>query len=416
MKQDEQKVPRILLSVYACSPEWGSEVGTGWHWVHALSKFFPLHVITEEGFRKSIEAHLSDFDGRFLPEFHYVDIGEQARTFFWTQGDWRFYKHYRNWQKKAYQTALKLHQIRHFDIVHQLGMIGFREPGYLWRLPGNHLFFWGPIGGMGEIPWSYLPSLGVKTGLIYGIKNILNLIQEYGHWRVRKAIRRADMLFAATIENQKCIRTILGKESVLLNETGAEPSRSSVRSSQNECLNIVWCGVMESRKALNLGLVAIQRLKQKKIPVKLHVLGGGHAEKRWHESLKTLNIEDFCVWYGKVEPVKVREVMDHADVMLITSIKEGTPHVLLEALESGLPVVCHNAWGMSSVVNDKCGILVPLKSPLKSVSGFFNALTRLALDKQLLKDLSQGAFARAKELSWDNKAKIMASFYLETSL
>lgn len=23
--------PRILLSVYACSPEWGSEVGTGWH-------------------------------------------------------------------------------------------------------------------------------------------------------------------------------------------------------------------------------------------------------------------------------------------------------------------------------------------------------------------------------------------------
>ena len=219
--------PRILLSVYACSPEWGSEVGTGWHWVLALSKFFPLHVITETGFRKSIEEHLSAFQGRFLPEFHYVDIGEKGREYFWRQGDWRFYRHYRVWQKKAFRTAETLHRAEPFDLVHQLGMIGFREPGYLWKLPGDFVFFWGPVGGMGEIPWSYLSMLGAKTGLLYFIKNCINIAQEYLLPRVRKAIRRADTIFAATVENKDCIAKIYHRDSILLNETGAEPHGKS---------------------------------------------------------------------------------------------------------------------------------------------------------------------------------------------
>ena len=307
--------PRILLSVYACSPEWGSEVGTGWHWVLALSKFFPLHVITETGFRKSIEEHLSAFQGRFLPEFHYVDIGEKGREYFWRQGDWRFYRHYRVWQKKAFRTAETLHRAEPFDLVHQLGMIGFREPGYLWELPGDFVLFWGPVGGMGEIPWSYLSMLGAKTGLLYFIKNCINIAQEYLLPRVRKAIRRADTIFAATVENKDCIAKIYHRDSILLNETGAEPHGKSGKKKRSGILQVVWCGIMESRKALNLGLAAVRELKQAGTPVKLHILGGGHAENRWRSLAEKLKIQDCCTWYGKVSPARVREVMEQAAII-----------------------------------------------------------------------------------------------------
>ena len=63
----------------------------------------------------------------------------------WNQGDWRFYKYYKEWQWKTYVIAKEIIQQHHIDIVHQLNMIGFREPGYLWKLGIPYL--WGPIGG-----------------------------------------------------------------------------------------------------------------------------------------------------------------------------------------------------------------------------------------------------------------------------
>ena len=104
--------------------------------------------------------------------------------------------------------------------------------------------------------------------------------------------------------------------------------------------------------------------------------------------------------------------MEQADVMLLTSVKEGTPHVLLEALEHGLPVICHNAWGMSSVVNEQCGRLIPLATPEQSIRAFANAMQELAKNSAELEKLSSGALARAEELSWDSKAAIMRDYYL----
>ena len=169
---------------------------------------------------------------------------------------------------------------------------------------------------------------------------------------------------------------------------------------------------MESRKALNLGLAAVRELKQAGTPVKLHILGGGHAENRWRSLAEKLKIQDCCTWYGKVSPARVREVMEQADVMLLTSVKEGTPHVLLEALEHGLPVICHNAWGMSSVVNEQCGRLIPLATPEQSIRAFANAMQKLSKNSAELEKLSSGALARAEELSWDSKAAIMRDYYL----
>lgn len=47
--------------------------------------------------------------------------------------------------RDAYKLACTLHQENPFDVAHQLGPIGFRNPGYLWKL--NCRTIWGPIGG-----------------------------------------------------------------------------------------------------------------------------------------------------------------------------------------------------------------------------------------------------------------------------
>ena len=86
---------RILASVFACGPKWGSEIGMGWNWVINLSQYCQLTVITENGFKEDIEEVLPYLDLKYIPIFHYVDIGDKGRILFMKQGSLKFYKYYK---------------------------------------------------------------------------------------------------------------------------------------------------------------------------------------------------------------------------------------------------------------------------------------------------------------------------------
>jgi hypothetical protein len=99
--QKTQKPLTVLVSVYACGPNWGSEVGMGWNWIMNLSNYCKLTVITEVGFKYDIESALKNQNLKYMPQFFYIDIGDRARELFWRQGDWRFYTYYKRWQWNA---------------------------------------------------------------------------------------------------------------------------------------------------------------------------------------------------------------------------------------------------------------------------------------------------------------------------
>ena len=107
----------------------------GWAWTRHLARHCDLTVITEEQFRGDLDRALQQVDAHERPVFHFISIGDEARAQFWRQGDWRFYRHYRRWQWEALLLARKLLAATDFDVVHQLNMIGYREPGFLWKLP-----------------------------------------------------------------------------------------------------------------------------------------------------------------------------------------------------------------------------------------------------------------------------------------
>lgn len=75
------------------------------------------------------------------------------------------------------------------DILHQLNMIGFREPGYLWKIK-EVPFVWGPIGGMELMPMEYLLGVPMKQRLFNYLKNIINQYQYLYSSRVHAAIQK----------------------------------------------------------------------------------------------------------------------------------------------------------------------------------------------------------------------------------
>lgn len=87
----------------------------------------------------------------------------------WNQGDWRFYFHYNKWQQKTLAIAKQIIKEQNIDIVHQLNMIGFREPGYLWKL--DKPFIWGPTNAKEAFPTAYLDDANWRKSLFIKTKN-----------------------------------------------------------------------------------------------------------------------------------------------------------------------------------------------------------------------------------------------------
>ena len=120
---------QILINAYAVNPDWGSEPGMGWNWVIHLAMHCKVHVITEGEWRENIERELARLPQAGNIVFHYLPVPEKIRRMCWDQGDWRFYRHYKKWQERAIALARRIMAENRIDVIHQLNMIGFREPG-----------------------------------------------------------------------------------------------------------------------------------------------------------------------------------------------------------------------------------------------------------------------------------------------
>ena len=107
----------ILVNAYAVSPIWGSEPGMGWNWVIHLAQYW----------RREIEAALAELPQRANLSFRYNPVSPRVRRMCWNQGDWRFYWHYRRWQRRTLRLARQIVASEHVDVIHQLNMIGFRK-------------------------------------------------------------------------------------------------------------------------------------------------------------------------------------------------------------------------------------------------------------------------------------------------
>lgn len=407
---------KILINAYACSPEMGSEPGMAWNWVSNLAKFCELYIITEGEFREKIEEVVPTLEQGKNMHFYYNPVSEEIRKMCWNQGDWRFYKYYREWQWKTYLMAKEICSSEHIDVLHQLNMIGFREPGYLWKLSKENgvPFVWGPVDAKDKFPVAYLDGASIKTKLFMRLKNFLTGIQLRYSGRVLKTARQASIIFSASSNSQRSFKKYMHIDSPLLNETGCYVQEHPITDkSQKETFDVLWVGKMDFRKQLSLALQTMAAIGDNKF--RLHIVGGGDSAF-YQQMAEGLGIADQCVWHGAVSHDEVQKLMQASDIFFFTSVAEGTPHVVLEAIGNNLPVVCFDTCGQGDAVNDKVGRKVALSNPAQSATDFAKLLNDLEHDRNLLKQLSENCKQRQNELSWEEKAKTMVEWYEKVKL
>lgn len=409
---------KILLSAFFCSPYRGGEAAVGWNVAVGLAKYHDVTVICGDMERSApTKVDLERFRAeQTMPEgltircLHAEGWTRLLHDLHTLPGCWHsYYLAYRLWQKQALRLAEQLNSESPFDIVHHLNIIGYREPGYLWQLGAP--FFWGPLTGAPQVPFSYLHDFGLNERIHWSIRNVLNKIQMRGQRRVRQAAGKAARIWTVSEEDSIMVRDLWDVSASGMIETGCQtPAANPPRGREpDQPLKVVWSGLFQGIKALPLLLRALALLD--KPDWSLDVLGAGPEERKWRKLTARLGLTARVRYHGFLPRAQALQVMDGGDLLVHSSVKEGTPHVVLEALSMGLPVVCHDCCGMSYAVTPECGIKVPLRDPETSVNGFKSAIQALRDDSALYHRLSAGALKRANELTWDNKVAALCAEY-----
>ncbi len=410
---------KVLLQAYACNPSKGSEEGVGWGWVQALARHHELHVITAEYHRRDIDRKATE-----CPQatngitFHYVPPR------WWHYGPNRFWRWvdgspvrplvnlvYSQWMRDAFRLAKDLHKTERFDLVHLLTYVGFRFPGQYWKL--DIPFVWGPIGGLEDMPWRLVPTLGPMGTLHYTVRNLINKAQKRWQPGPRRAFHKANgNVIAATSGIAREIRRWYGVDSHVICEIGPPPHIADTPTVRGpgEPFRIVWSGQHHPGKALPILLSALEGLPAN-LDWRLDVLGAGPSTPKWRRLATSLGIEPRCHWHGWLPREEALNVMRAGHLLAITSLKDLTSTVLLEAFGQGLPVVCPDHCGFTDAVTDDCGIRLEVDSPQQLARDMAAAIRRLVENESQRLRLAEGALRRILSFSWESKTEKVDEIY-----
>ncbi len=323
-----------------------------------------------------------------------------------------YYLSYNLWHRRAYRAAVRLHAEVGFDVVHQATRSGYREPGYLWRLDAP--FIWGPLGGTQSYPWRFLGEAGLKGARREIFRNVFNTLQLHLSLRVRRAAQRADAVLAGNSTIRRDLEGAFGIKTTTLLDTGlpGRARRGPRAATADRPLRLLWSGIVEPRKALTLLIKALARLPAE-ARYELRILGQGSQRRRCERLARELGVEPHCRWLGWVPLAQVTEQYDWADVFVFTSLQDTTGTVVCEALGAGLPVVCLDHQGVGDLVDDSCGVKISVTTPREVVAGLGAAISKLARDRDLCRQLGDGAVRRARRCEWSYLAERTVDVYRE---
>ena len=167
-------------------------------------------------------------------------------------------------------------------------------------------------------------------------------------------------------------------------------------------------GRLAEEKGFQFLLSAFARLVQENQNAILAIAGEGTERSALEKQARDLKITDNVRFLGYQE--NGRELFHAMDVFCLSSLREGLPNVLLEALASGVPCVATDLPGVLQVIDrtEEQGLLVPAAN----ADALYGALKQLLVDKSQREDLARAGRQRIIDrFSFRNRMKRIAEIY-----
>lgn len=147
-------------------------------------------------------------------------------------------------------------------------------------------------------------------------------------------------------------------------------------------------------------LVRVMAAVRERVPeVELVIVGEGYERERIMDEVRRHGAEEWISLPGRVTDQQLRDLYRRSWVAVSTSVREGWGMTLTEAAACGTPSVATDIAGHADAVAVGRSGLLHDRDP-----DLVDALVRVLTDEELRARLTEGALARAAELTWERTA------------
>jgi glycosyltransferase involved in cell wall biosynthesis len=220
-----------------------------------------------------------------------------------------------------------------------------------------------------------------RTPLYYGID--------------RWSLRRYEVVISVSDDlHQRCLECGVPPDRCMLIENGIDTrqfARSRTREEAKRLLGIPHerlligaIGRLSEEKGFDLLIRAVDRLLAGGLDVELRIAGEGDQYGRLDDLIRALHLEDRIRLVGfQTETLPLFGAMD---VFALSSLREGLPNVVLEAMAMGVPVVATRVAGVPRLIDhEENGLLVDVGDGEQLVSALAQVLADAGLQCRLAK-------------------------------
>lgn len=398
----------IALITYDISPSRGSEASVSWNYVWNMRLTNKLIVIYGKG-KDEIERFI--VENGSLENVEFINNPVETVTGKGIMMDIKYNLAYRRWHLKTYEMVNKMVDEGRVDLIHYLNPIGFKEPGFLWKIT-KVPYVWGPIQGVENRPFELYHALSVKGKCNALVRRIVHNGLFILMPRLKKALDRVDVVFAATPNTVKNLKRWYHKDSIYLPENGImKMERTTPVMYDGGVLRLIWIGGICERKALVILLDALAKVGGHNWH--LDVLGDGDQKEKLQKKFSHLN--NHITWHGMVDRASVQEVLFQSHLHVISSLGEGNTTILWEAFGKAIPTLTLDHCGMAGVVCEKCGIKIPIHSYNQVVEDIVDRINGVLHNPKIIEQLSVGTIECAKKFMWSNRIALYNKIYDEIS-
>lgn len=181
------------------------------------------------------------------------------------------------------------------------------------------------------------------------------------------------------------------------------PEFSSIRREEKKQPQIALMGRVVSIKDIKTFIEAANLVLRKIPDARFLIIGPTDEEEDYYEECRTLveslHLENSVIFTGRLE---VKECYRSIDIIVLTSLSEAQPYVVLEANSIGIPVVATDVGSCRELLEGRSpddralgpsGLLTEVSNPAETAE----AIMRLVEDAPLNKQLSQAGYKRVRK-------------------
>ena len=217
------------------------------------------------------------------------------------------------------------------------------------------------------------------------------------HFIERRLINPLVDMRVAVSKDIKKIRITSGdvtRDKILTVPNCVDIPQHYIEKEKNDRIQIGTVGRLVSAKDYGTLLTALQYLTKEGLKVQLTFVGDGPERKKLALKAKDLGVEKNVVFTGFRGDVE--SFLQKFDIFVLSSIREGIPVAMLEAMAKRIPVVATRVGGIPEVIEEgKDGLLVDSRNPGQIADG----IRKLINDQSLRKKIGEAGFKKVKRIN-----------------